>query len=91
MYRLPIVLRFTPTAQKEVNFNVVCKVKKKTVPLTLNVKAEGFAMKVSLICEDSAGTKIELTSSGSNRIQFGEVCVVRHMDCKKNNILKIFF
>lgn len=35
-------------------------------------------MKVSLICEDSAGTKIELTSSGSNRIQFGEVCVYRH-------------
>ena len=35
-------------------------------------------MKVSLICEDSAGTKIELTSSGSNRIQFGEVCVCKH-------------
>ncbi|CAB3998552.1 Hypothetical predicted protein [Paramuricea clavata] len=71
--RVPIILRFTPTAQKEVNFNVVCKVKKKTVPLTLNVKAEGFAMKVSLICEDSAGNKIELTSSGCNRIQFAEV------------------
>ena len=73
--RLSIILRFTPTVQKEVNFNVVCKVKKKTVPLTLNVKAEGFAMKICLICEDSAGNKIELTSSGSNRIQFGEVCV----------------
>ena len=72
-HRLPIIFRFTPNTQGVVNFNVVCKVRKKTVPLTLNVKAEGFAMSVCLICEDSAGNKIELTSTGSNRIQFGEV------------------
>ena len=49
--------------------------KKKTVPLSLNVKAEGYAMEVSLFCEDSSGNKMVLTSSGANRIQFGEVFV----------------
>ena len=38
--RLPIEISFTATEQNEVNFNVLCHVKKKTSPLTLNVKAE---------------------------------------------------
>ena len=38
--RLPIEISFTATKQNEVNFNVLCHVKKKTSPLTLNVKAE---------------------------------------------------
>ena len=67
-------MRFSASAQKEINFNLLCKVKKKTAPLTLNVKAEGYAMMVDVICEDSTGNKVELTSSGLNRIQFGEVC-----------------
>ena len=63
-YKLPIIFHFTPTTKAVVNFNVACKVKKKTAPLTLIVKAEGFPMSVCLICEDSAGNKIELTSTG---------------------------
>ena len=71
--RLPIEISFTATEQKEVNFNVLCHVKKKTSPLTLNVKAEGYAMNAQLICEDSQGNKVELTSKGTNRINLGMV------------------
>lgn len=73
VYRLPIEISFTATEQKEVNFNVLCHVKKKTSPLTLNVKAEGYAMNAQLICEDSQGNKVELTSKGTNRINLGMV------------------
>ncbi len=55
------------------NFNVLCNVKKKTSPLTLNIKAEGYAMNAQLICEDSQGNKVELTSKGTNRINLGMV------------------
>ena len=71
--RLPIEISFTATEQNEVNFNVLCHVKKKTSPLTLNVKAEGYAMNAQLICEDSQGNKVELTSKGTNRINLGMV------------------
>ena len=71
--RLPVEISFTATEQKEVNFNVLCYVKKKTSPLTLNVKAEGYAMNAQLICEDSQGNKVELTSKGTNRINLGMV------------------
>lgn len=71
--RLPIEISFTATEQKEVNFNVICHVKKKISPLTLNVKAEGYAMNAQLICEDSQGNKVELTSNGTNRINLGMV------------------
>ena len=71
--RLPIEISFTATEQKEVNFNVICHVKKKISPLTLNVKAEGYAMNAQLICEDSQGNKVELTSNGTNRINLAMV------------------
>ena len=81
--RLPIEISFTATEEKEVNFNVVCHVKKKISPLTLNVKAEGYAMNAQLICEDSLGNKVELTSKGTNRINLGMVrlCVREHLYC----------
>ena len=71
--RLPIKVSFTATAQKEVNFNLLCFVKRKTSPLTLNVKAEGYVMNAQLICEDSLGNKVALTSRGTNRINLGQV------------------
>ena len=85
-FRLPIEISFTATEQKEVNFNVLCHVKKKTSPLTLNVKAEGYAMNTQLVCEDSQGNKVELTSKGTNRINLGMVSFV-----KKNITGKIYF
>ena len=70
---MPVNIYFTPNSDKEVNFNVVCTVKRKTLPLTLNVKAEGYSMDCMVLCEDSTGTKIELSADSLNRINFGEV------------------
>ena len=70
------------------NFNVLCHVKKKTSPLTLNVKAEGYAMNAQLICEDSQGNKVELTSKGTNRINLG---MVKITDKSRDNPLTIIY
>lgn len=71
--RLVVQLYFTPIEEKEVNFNVICHVKRKTLPLTLNVKAEGYAMNCLVTCEDSHGQKVKLSPEGLNEISFGEV------------------
>ena len=66
-------MRFTPKWEKEVNFNVICNVKRKMLPLTLNVKAEGYSMNCLVLCEDSAGNKVELSSTCRNQVNFGRV------------------
>ena len=71
--RAPIQLHFAPNSDKEVNFNIVCRIKRKLTPVTLNVKAEGYSMNSQLLCEDSHGRVEELISNGMNIIRFGEV------------------
>ena len=70
---MPIDLFFTPNSDKEVNFNLTCSVRRKTLPVSLNVKAEGYSMDCTLLCEDSVGNRVELTPHGLNQINFGEV------------------
>jgi len=70
-FSFPVVVRFTPKWEKEVNFNVVCNVKRKMLPLTLNVKAEGYSMNCLVLCEDSAGNKVELSSTCRSQVNFG--------------------
>ncbi|XP_025115052.1 hydrocephalus-inducing protein-like isoform X4 [Pomacea canaliculata] len=71
--RLAINLSFAPNSEKVVNFNLVCKVQRRLKPITLNVKAEGYTMNCIVLCEDSAGNRIQLTSRGTNQIHFGDV------------------
>ena len=70
---VPLRIYFTPNSEKEVNFNLVSSVKRKSTPLTLNVKAEGYSMNCLVLCEDSTGTKIEFRDNCINEINFGEV------------------
>lgn len=71
--RLAINLYFAPTSEKEVNFNLVCKIQRRVMPVTLNVKAEGYTMNCILMCEDSTGNRVQLSSRGINQISFGDV------------------
>ncbi|XP_033625714.1 hydrocephalus-inducing protein homolog [Asterias rubens] len=71
--RIPIDVSFTPHEEKVVNFNVEINIKKKTLPIYLNVKAEGYSMNAKVLCEDSTGKNVELSSCGVNEINFGEV------------------
>ena len=73
LFRLPITVRFTPSWEKEVNFNVMCTVKRKLMPLSLNVKAEGYSMNCLVTCEDPSGEKTELSGTVRNHINFGRV------------------
>ena len=57
---LPIHIGFFATTNQKLNFNIVCQVDKKTHPLTLNVKAEGYSVESSVWIEDSNGHSTEL-------------------------------
>ncbi|XP_009468798.1 PREDICTED: hydrocephalus-inducing protein homolog [Nipponia nippon] len=71
--RLPVTVFFTPTLEGEVVFNLKCDVKRKTQPLSLNIKATGYSMNVSVRCEDSDGRVTELSAREINVIDFKEV------------------
>ncbi|EDV21657.1 uncharacterized protein TRIADDRAFT_30117, partial [Trichoplax adhaerens] len=73
--RLPITISYTPKMEKEVNFNVICRIKKKLAPLTINIKAEGFTMQAQLLCENADGDSIEFLPQKLNQINFDEVDV----------------
>ncbi|NXL83544.1 HYDIN protein, partial [Alectura lathami] len=71
--RIPITVFFTPTLEGEVVFNLKCDVKKKTEPLSLNIKATGYSMSVAVRCEDGDGGVTELSAQETNVIDFKEV------------------
>ncbi|KAM6352746.1 hydrocephalus-inducing protein homolog isoform 6-T13 [Alca torda] len=71
--RIPITVFLTPTLEGEVVFNLKCDVKRKTQPLSLNIKATGYSMNVSVRCEDGDGCVTELSAQQINVIDFKEV------------------
>lgn len=73
--RFPVDIFFTPKQEGDVNFNLICNVKKKAHPLTLNVKAEGYTMNAEVKCKDRTGLITLLTPKETNNINFYEVGV----------------
>ncbi|XP_009881567.1 PREDICTED: hydrocephalus-inducing protein homolog [Charadrius vociferus] len=71
--RFPVTVFLTPTLEGEVVFNLKCDVKRKTQPLSLNIKATSYSMNVSVGCEDSDGCVTELSAHEINVIDFKEV------------------
>ncbi|XP_056680687.1 hydrocephalus-inducing protein homolog isoform X2 [Monodelphis domestica] len=80
--RVPIEIFFTPKSQGQVNFNLICHVKRKAQFLTLNVKAEGYSTKVEIRCKESDGSVINLNPNGPNIISFYEVEVNECVQCE---------
>ncbi|XP_040838338.1 hydrocephalus-inducing protein homolog isoform X1 [Ochotona curzoniae] len=80
--RFPIDIFFTPKQEGDVNFNLICNVKKKVHPLTLNVKAEGYTMNAEVKCKDRAGTITLLTPNQTNVINFYEVELNECVQCE---------
>ncbi|KAJ3106206.1 hypothetical protein HDU97_006839 [Phlyctochytrium planicorne] len=73
---VPIEIVFCPSAEKVFNFNLVCNVKKKPTPVTMNVKGEGYEIHESIQGEMSDGTVFELIPTGQNGenvMDFGQV------------------
>ncbi|XP_066569678.1 hydrocephalus-inducing protein homolog [Amia ocellicauda] len=71
--RFPVVISFNPSQEGSVNFNLVCDVKRKIQPLSLNVKAEGYSMSACVQCESPEGLSTELSHSTANQIDFKQV------------------
>nr|XP_051703218.1 hydrocephalus-inducing protein homolog isoform X2 [Oryctolagus cuniculus] len=80
--RFPIDIFFTPKLEGDVNFNLICNVKKKVHPLTLNVKAEGYTMSAEVKCKDRAGTTTLLTPNQTNVVNFYEVELNECVQCE---------
>lgn len=72
---VPIEISFIPSAEKMFNFNLLCNVRKKPSPLTINVKGEGYEIHDSLHSELPDGALTDLLPGGSadNVIDFGLV------------------
>ncbi|XP_074748293.1 hydrocephalus-inducing protein homolog isoform X5 [Strix uralensis] len=86
--RFPITVFFTPTLEGEAVFNLKCDVKRKTQPLSLNIKATGYSVHTSVRCEDSDGCVTELSAREINIIDFKEVQLnenVQHLFSIHNN------
>ncbi|KFQ47220.1 Hydrocephalus-inducing protein, partial [Nestor notabilis] len=79
--RLPITVFFIPTLEGEVVFNVKCDVKRKTQPLSLNIKATSYSMNVSVGCQDSDGHVTELSAHKINVIDLKEVQINENTKC----------
>ncbi|XP_035754612.1 hydrocephalus-inducing protein [Egretta garzetta] len=71
--RFPVTVYFMPILEGEAVVNLKCDVKRKTQPLSLNIKATGYSMNVSVRCEDSDNRVIELSAQEINVIDFKEV------------------
>ncbi|KAJ3408149.1 hypothetical protein HDU80_006663 [Chytriomyces hyalinus] len=72
---IPIEITFTPSAEKMFNFNLLCSVKKKPTPLSINVKGEGYEIHESLQSELMDGTTFDLSAgpNAENLVDFGQV------------------
>ncbi|XP_048461536.1 hydrocephalus-inducing protein homolog [Rhincodon typus] len=77
---VPIVFSCIANTDGHVNWNIVCDVKTKTVPLILNIKMHGYSMKATVTCEGSDGTVTELSHQTVNEISFGEVELNDHIN-----------
>ena len=73
--RVPVTVFFTAQNEREYNFNVQCSVKRKLTPITLNVKAEVYAINVSMECEAVDGSMVKLNQGKSavRRVDMGTV------------------
>ncbi|XP_021112382.1 hydrocephalus-inducing protein homolog isoform X2 [Heterocephalus glaber] len=80
--RFPIDIFFTPKQEGDVNFNLICNVKRKAHPLTLNVKAEGYSMNAEVKCKDRTGSITLLTPNQTNIINFYEVELNESVQCE---------
>ncbi|KNC96691.1 uncharacterized protein SPPG_07904 [Spizellomyces punctatus DAOM BR117] len=70
-----IEITFVPSAEKMFNYNLLCNVRKKPSPLSINVKGEGYEIHDSLQSELPDGALADLISgpTAENVVDFGMV------------------
>ncbi len=70
-------INFTAHHEKDYNFKLKCKVKRKVTPLILRVNAEGYSINLGLSYTSPDGSKLKLPvgRSDERKIDFGQVQV----------------
>ena len=74
-FRFPIEIAFSAVQEWEFVFHLKCKVCEKFAPLCLNVKTEGYAVRMALVAKDADGkeTLLPLEREADRIINFREV------------------
>ncbi|XP_032984537.1 hydrocephalus-inducing protein homolog [Rhinolophus ferrumequinum] len=80
--RLPIDIFLTPKQEGDLNFNLICNVKNKAHPLTLNIKAEGYTMNAVIKCKDRTGAITLLTPNQTTMVNLYEVGLNECVQCE---------
>ena len=72
---VPITVTIQPSAERSYNYNATCFVRKKSLPLALNIKGEGYEIHESITAELADASSFELvTGQGlENVLDFGLV------------------
>ncbi|XP_047451812.1 hydrocephalus-inducing protein homolog [Mugil cephalus] len=73
--RLPVTVSFMPSSEGYVSFRLVLRVKSKSEPLALTVKADCFTMSTSVQVEEPDGSLREITPNHRDDLDFGKVGV----------------
>lgn len=71
--RLPLSVSFTACREGSVCFRLALRVKKKSAPLTLTVKADCFTMSALVQVENPNGGFRELSPNHQDTLDFGNV------------------
>ncbi|KAJ8247379.1 hypothetical protein GJAV_G00245710 [Gymnothorax javanicus] len=71
--RVPVAVSLSPAQEGAVTFNLVCDVKGRAQPLTMNVKAECFSMSACVRCEGPGGEVTELQPGVTHHLDFRRV------------------
>ncbi|XP_051512768.1 hydrocephalus-inducing protein homolog [Myxocyprinus asiaticus] len=71
--KIPLVIRFTPTREGDVVFNLVVTVQRKLQPLPLNVKGECYCINACVQFESPEGSIKELSPNHIHLVDFKEV------------------
>ena len=81
--QLALAVTFAPSSAAPVNFNIMCTIKKKPIPLSLNVKGEGYAVHDSLQLQQADGHLVDLSADTPNYLDFGQVghCCLTFLPC----------
>ncbi|XP_073328914.1 hydrocephalus-inducing protein homolog [Pagrus major] len=71
--RLPLSVSFTPCRDGCVSFKLVLRVKRKSEPIALTVKADCFIMSTSVQVEEPGGSLREINPNHQDTLDFGKV------------------
>ncbi|XP_029109509.1 hydrocephalus-inducing protein homolog isoform X1 [Scleropages formosus] len=71
--RFPVTISFTPNQEGTVSFSLVCDVRSKMQPLTLNVKAECHSLSACVQCQGPDGDITELSPGITHQVDFKQV------------------